>query len=170
MRALLVLLLLVPLTGCGYHAVGSASHLPTNVRTLTVPVFANKTQSYRTEVAYTQAVIRELNLRTNYRVANQGNGHEDAVLRGTILSQVTSPLTYDSTSGQTSSYIIAITADVTLVGSDGKVLWHNDAFAFRGNFQSTQDLNNFIQEDSAAVNRVARDFAQALVSTMLESF
>lgn len=170
MRALLVLFLLVPMVGCGYHTVGSASHVPAGVRTLAVPIFVNKTQAYHTEVAYTQAVVRELNTRTRYRVESAASGHEDAVLQGTILSQVTAPLTYDSTSGQTSSYLITITADVRLVGSDGQVLWRNDAFAYRGNFQSTQDLNNFIQEDSAAVNRVARDFAQALVSTMLESF
>jgi outer membrane lipopolysaccharide assembly protein LptE/RlpB len=170
MRTLVLLFLLFPMAGCGYHAVGSASHLPAGVRTLAVPIFANKTQAYRTEVAYTQAVVRELNLRTKYRVENQTKEQDDAVLRGTILSQVTAPLTYDSTSGQTSSYMVTITASAVLTGSDGQVLWRNDDFAFKAQFQSTQDLNNFIQEDSAAVNRVARDFAQALVSSMLEGF
>ena len=53
---------------------------------------------------------------------------------------------------------------------DYKVLYRNDAFAWREQYQSTQDLSGFIQEDGAAVKRMSRDFAQAVVSDMLESF
>ncbi len=56
------------LAGCGYHQVGAASHIPANVRTLGVPIFVSKVQAYNTETAFTQAVVRELNTRTNYRV------------------------------------------------------------------------------------------------------
>jgi hypothetical protein len=50
------------------------------------------------------------------------------------------------------------------------VLYRNSAFAWREQYQSTQDLSGFVQEDSAAVRRMSRDFAQALVSDMMESF
>lgn len=119
----------------------------------------------------TQAVIHEMNTRTRYRIVNTDDpAKADAVLRGTVLTQTVAPLTYDSTSGQTSSYLVTITAKVTLTGADGKVLYSNSKFSFRQQYQSTQDLSAFIQEDSAAVRRVSRDFAQALVSDMLESF
>ncbi len=52
----------------------------------------------------------------------------DATLRGTILTQTSRPLTYDSSSGQTSSYLITITAKVVLTARDGRVLYENDAF------------------------------------------
>lgn len=165
-------LFLVPallLTGCGYHAVGSASHIPSNVRTLAVPVFATRAQQFHTEFAFTQAVVTELDTRTRYRVV-QKDAPADATLSGTVLSEVASPLTYDSSSGQTSSYLITITAKVVLTASDGHVLYQNDALPFREQYQSTQDLSGFIQEDSPAVRRLARDFAQTLVSSMLESF
>jgi len=45
-------------SGCGYHQVGAATHLPANVRTLAVPVFQSKVQGFRTETAFTQAVAR----------------------------------------------------------------------------------------------------------------
>ena len=60
--------LLAPLAGCGYHVAGAATHIPANVRTLAVPVFATHAQAYHTEMALTQAVVRELNTRTRYRV------------------------------------------------------------------------------------------------------
>jgi hypothetical protein len=164
------LLLLLPLAGCGYHTVGSATHIPGNVRTLSVPIFATRAQAFHTEMAFTQATIRELNTRTKYRILNASSPDADATLSGTILSQTVAPLTYDATSGQSSSYLVTITAKVLLTAHDGRILYRNDAITFHEQYQSTQDLNGFIQEDTAAVNRVARDFAQALVSDMLESF
>jgi outer membrane lipopolysaccharide assembly protein LptE/RlpB len=170
MRAFSVLLLLMPLAGCGYHTVGSATHVPANVRTLAVPIFGTKVLAYHTEVAFTGAVVRELNTRTRWKILNDDTKDADAVLHGTILTQTPTPLTYDATSGQTSSYRITFTAQVILTARDGRELWRNDAFSFYEQYQSTQDLNGFIQEDTAAVNRTARDFAQAVVSDMLESF
>jgi outer membrane lipopolysaccharide assembly protein LptE/RlpB len=171
-RSILLLALLIPpaLTGCGYHAAGAATHLPASVRTLYVPVFATRAQAFHTEMAFTQAVVREFNTRTRYNIVNTDSASADATLRGTILSQTSSPLTYDSASGQTSSYLITITARVVLTDRNGRVLYQNDALAYREQYQSTQDLSGFIQEDGPAVQRVARDFAQALVSDILESF
>lgn len=159
------------MTGCGYHQAGAAAHIPVSVQTLAVPIFASKVQAFNTETEFTRAVVRELNTRTRYRVLTSGDGSEaDAVLKGTIVSETVSPLTYDSSSGQTSSYMVSVTADVRLVGHDGAVLYQNDAFAWREQYQSTQDLSGFVQEDGAAVRRMGQDFAQALVSDMMESF
>ena len=164
-------LALVLSAGCGYHKVGAATHIPTNVRTLAVPIFVSKVQAFNTETVFTRAVVRELNTRTSYRVVTSGDGSgADAVLKGTILTETVSPLTYDSSSGQTSSYLVSVTAKVQLVAHDGTVLYENDAFAWREQYQSTQDLSGFVQEDGAAVRRMGQDFAQALVSDMMESF
>ncbi len=159
------------LAGCGYHQVGAAAHIPANVRTEGVPIFTSKVQAYNTETVFTQATVRELNARTSYRVVTGANvEHTDAVLKGTIVTETVVPLTYDSTTGQTSSYLVNITARVQMVAHDGTVLYTNDAFAWREQYQSTEDFSGFVQEDGDAVRRMAKDFAQALVSDMLESF
>ncbi|MDE3103684.1 MAG: LptE family protein [Acidobacteriota bacterium] len=164
------MLCLLPLAGCDYHAAGAATHLPADVRTLAVPMFVTHVQAYHTELAFTQALVRELNTRTRYRILPDDHDDADATLRGTILTQTVAPLTYDATSGQTSSYLITITARVVLTAHDGRILYANDNLLFREQYQSTQDLNGFIQEDSPAVGRIARGFANAIVSDMLESF
>ena len=166
----LTLLLLVTLAGCGYHQAGSATHIPANVRTLAVPIFKTNVTAYHTEVAFTQAIIRELNTRTKYQILNTDSSDADATLHGTILTQTATPLTYDSTAGETSSYLITIIAAVVLTGHEGHILYQNDAITYHEQYQSTQDLSGFIQEDGYAVKRVARDFAQSVVSDMLESF
>jgi outer membrane lipopolysaccharide assembly protein LptE/RlpB len=165
-----LLFLCAMLSGCGYHTAGSATHVPPNVRTLAVPIFANKTQAYQTEIVFTGAVIHELNARTKYEINSAEHADADATLHGTILSQSIAPLTYDTATGQSSSYLITITAAVSLTARDGRVLYANNKLTYRQQYQSTQDLASFIQEDSPAVNRLAKDFAAAVVSDMLESF
>jgi outer membrane lipopolysaccharide assembly protein LptE/RlpB len=167
---LLTLLLMTTLTGCGYHQAGSATHIPATVRTLAVPIFATNVTAYHTEMAFTHATIRELNTRTKYRILDSDSDSADATLHGTILTQTIAPLTYDATTGQSSSYLVSITAKVLLTAHDGHILYRNDSVLYREQFQSTQDLSGFIQEDGYAVKRISRDFAQAIVSDMLESF
>jgi outer membrane lipopolysaccharide assembly protein LptE/RlpB len=161
---------LVLLSGCGYHPAGSAAHLPNAVRSLAVPVFTDTTQSYHTDVAFTQAIVQELSSRTSYRLITGDSPDADATLRGTItLFQIT-PLTYNSQTGQSSSFLITVKARVKILDRNGKVLYENPSYLFRQQYETTQDLASFIQEDSPAVQRLSRDFAQAVVSDILESF
>jgi outer membrane lipopolysaccharide assembly protein LptE/RlpB len=157
-------------TGCGYHQAGYATHIPADVRTLAVPIFASRVQTYHTEVSFTQAIIRELNTRTKYHVLQSDTPSADATLHGTILTEVISPLTYDSTTGETSSYLITLTAKIVLTDHDGRVLYENDNLLYHEQYQSTLDLSGFIQEGSPAVTRISRAFAIAVVSDLLESF
>jgi outer membrane lipopolysaccharide assembly protein LptE/RlpB len=166
--AMLACLLL--LAGCGYHPVGSPAHLPNTVHTLAVPMFQNTTQSYHTEVAFTQAVIRELSSRTPYKLVAGNDPDADATLDGTITVFQVTPLTYNSQTGQSSSFLITIKASLKVVDRNQKVLYQNSSYLFRQQYETSQDLASFIQEDNPAVLRLSRDFAQAVVSDILESF
>ena len=89
-------LALLSLSGCGYHTLGAATHLPPDVKTLAVPVFATRTEANGTETAMTEAVVREFATRTRFRVTTDAGADADAVLHGTILKQTTTPLTYNA--------------------------------------------------------------------------
>jgi outer membrane lipopolysaccharide assembly protein LptE/RlpB len=156
--------------GCGYHTVGSAAHFPPGARTLAVPVFTTRTNAYRTETVLTTAVVREFATRTRLRVTPYTTGDPDTVLHGTILTQTVAPLTYNSQTQQSSSFLITLTASVTLTARDGRVLYKNDNYVFRQQYQSTTDLPTFLEENPAAIERMSRDFARALVADVLESF
>ena len=156
--------------GCGYHTLGGATHLPQGVRTLAVPVFQTKTTLNHTETTMTQAVVRELLTRTRLRVVPSSDPDADATLHGTILSQVVTPLTYNSVTQESSSFLITVLVSAKLVAQDGHVLYANDNYVFRQQYQSTTDLTTYLQEDPAAMQRLSEDLARALVSDMLESF
>jgi len=159
---------LMGLSGCGYHSLGAATHLPPDMHTLYVPVFATRTEAYHTEVVMTDAVIREFAARSSFRVTPSANGDPDAVLHGTILQQMVQPLTYNTSTQQSSSFLVTMVVSVTLKGRDGKILYQNKNYVFREQYQSTTDLATFLDESPAAQQRLSRDFARALVADVLE--
>lgn len=168
--ALVFVLPLAVVAGCGYHTLGSASHLPEGVRTLAVPEFATRTDTYLAETVMTEAVIREFAARTRFRVTPVENDNADAVLRGTIMSQTVTPLTYNASTQQSTSFVITMVVSVTLTGRDGKVLYENKNYVYRQQYQSTADLPTFFEENPAAIQRLSREFARALVADVLEGF
>jgi outer membrane lipopolysaccharide assembly protein LptE/RlpB len=165
-----VLASLFGISGCGYHALGAATHLPPDVKTISIPLFVTRTEAYHTETVMTNAVIREFATRTRFRITPAEGTGADAVLRGTILKEAITPLTYNSSTQQSSSFLITIIVSVTLVGPDGKILYQNPNYVYREQYQATTDLATFIQEDPAAVDRMSRTFAHQLVADILESF
>ncbi len=166
----LTFLFLAGLGGCGYHTLGAATHLPPGLHTLAVPVFQTRTEIYGTETAMTDAVIREFAARTRFRVTPSSSEDADAVLHGTILKELVSPLTYNSATQQSSSFLITIIVSVTLNGRDGQVLYQNNNYTFRQQYESTSDLPTFLEEDPAAVERLSREFARQLVADVLEGY
>jgi outer membrane lipopolysaccharide assembly protein LptE/RlpB len=168
--ALALMALTLVCSGCGYHTLGAAEHLPPGVKTLAVPVFATKTESYHTETVMTQAVQREFATRTRMRVTPDANADADAVLHGTILQETVAPLTYNASTQQSSSFLITVVASVTLTGQDGTVLFENKNYVYRQQFQSTTNLPSFFEESPAAVERLSREFARQLVAEVLEGF
>ena len=171
MRVPVILLSLATLPafgGCGYHTLGAATHLPPDTRTLAVPVFATKTDSYHTEVAMTQAVIREFTQRSRLRVTPDTTDDPDVVVHGTILQETVAPLTYNTSTQQSSSFLVTIVVSVRLTARDGKVLYENGNYVFRQQYQTTTDLPDYFDESPAAIQRLSRDFARALVADVLE--
>jgi outer membrane lipopolysaccharide assembly protein LptE/RlpB len=166
------------LAGCGYHTLGSAAHLPATVHTLAIPIFKNKTQYYHTEVAMTQAVVREFNDRTRLAMTADPAA-ADAIVSGTIISESVQPLTYrtetttvnpGATTSVTSSFLVTINVNVLVTDRDKRILYQHTNYVFHEQFETTADPASFIEEDTPAVQRLSRDFAQALVSDILESF
>ena len=155
--------------GCGYHTAGHASVLPSDLRTLAVPAFVNQTQTYKIEQTLTAAVVQEFSTRTKYRITSDP-GSADATLRGTVLSTNTTPLTYDSQTGRASSVLVIVTMSVVLTDRQGKVLYQNPSYIFREQYQVSQELSSFFEEDSPAFQRLSRSFARTLVSNVLEAF
>jgi outer membrane lipopolysaccharide assembly protein LptE/RlpB len=166
----LVLLLALASAGCGYHTAGHAAKLPPDLKTIAIPTFVNHTHTYRVEQVLTTAVVREFLSRTHYRIANEASDSADATLRGDVLTTEFAPLTYDSSTGRASSALITVTMRVKLVDRQGKVLYQNENYVFREQYQVSREISSFFEEETPALDRLSGDFARTLVSNVLEAY
>lgn len=156
--------------GCSYHVAGRTSSLPSSWHTLAVPVFVNLTPTYRIEQRVTEAVMREFISRTKYRVTPSETG-ADAVLRGEITDIEAAPLLFDATSGHVTTMLVTLKLKVTLTDEETKkIVFEDDNFVFRNQYQVSGDVNRFFQEEDPALGRMARDFASDLAARVLEGF
>lgn len=155
---------------CGYHTAGHSAQLPETVKTIAIPAFKNETTSYRIEQMITASVVREFTTRTRYRIVHETGDDADATLQGTVLSTAASPLAYDTNTGQAASVLVVVSMKVSLTDRLGKVLYQNPSYVFREQYELSQDLKSFFEEDTPASRRLSRDFARTLVSNILEDF
>lgn len=155
--------------GCGYHTAGHVTTIPDTVHSIAVPAFINQTHTYKIEQMLTSAVVREMVTRTRYRIISNGDD-ADAILKGIVLSTYTTPMTYDSKTGRAASVLVVISLDVSLTDKQGGVLYRNPSYLFREQYEVSRDPNSFFEEDTPAYQRLSRDFAQTLVSNILEGF
>jgi hypothetical protein len=168
--SLATLALVLASVGCGYHVVGRNSLLPKSWHSIAVPVFVNHTMRYRLEQRFTQAVVRELESRTTYRVVPDPS-HADAVLHGEMTSIEAVPVLFDSTTGRATTMLVTVQLKVNLEDrATGKSVYKNDKFVFRDEYELTTDPKSFFEEEDPALGRMARDFASTLVSGILENF
>ena len=157
------------LAACGYHTAGRENLLPSDLRTIAIPAFVNHTQIYKIEQTLTSSVVQEFVTRTNYRITSDAKS-ADATLHGMVLSTYTTPLTYDTKTGRASSVLVVVTMSVSLQDRQGRILYENPSYTFREQYQVSQELSSFFEEDSPAFQRLSKDFARTLVSNVLEEF
>lgn len=166
----LALLVGIACAGCGYHVAGRASRLPSDWNSIAIPAFKNDTTRYRIEQRFTEAVIREFIERTKYRVV-QNVESADGVLHGEVLSIETSPVIFNSTTGEVETMIVTIHTKVLLVDNKtSKSVYKNDDMVFRDEYQISSDVQSFFDEQSPALGRMSKDFASKLVSNVVENF
>src|ERR1700722_2488427 len=96
LQAVFLLSLMLSTTACGYHEVGHANALPPTIHTIAIPAFASHSQTFRIEQLLTDAVIREFDARTQFKVIHDTRQDADAALKGTGLSATAAPLAYDA--------------------------------------------------------------------------
>ena len=161
---------LLLVNGCGYTTAGKATRVPTNIHTIAIPAFINQTQTYAIEQSITSAVVREFISRTKYHVTRDVGADDDAVLRGTVVSTQLSPLTYDAHTGRASSGLVTVNLRVSLTDKQGKVLFEDPNYIFREQYQISREISSFFREESPALDRLSRDVARTLVTSILENY
>jgi hypothetical protein len=149
------------------------NQLPTRIRTIAVPAFQNQALRYKIEHRFTEAVTKEIIRRgRGLRVQGEREG-ADAVVDGVIKSfSFTAVLLQPNDPNRRARiYEVTITAAVTVRDQiENRVLYDNQNYIFRGEFEFSADPRSFFNEEDPAVERMARSFAESVVSTLVNGF
>jgi hypothetical protein len=142
------------------------NQLPSRIKTVAVPAFQNNALRYKIESRFTEAVVNELIHRgRGLRVQGQREG-ADAVIEGVIKSFNYGGVLLDD-KGRARIFEVTIEAAVTVRDQTAnRVLYDNQNFVFRGEYEFANDPRNFFNEEDPAVQRMARNFAESIVSTL----
>jgi hypothetical protein len=153
--------------GCRYKRADLGRTLPAEIKTIAIPTFRNPSLRYRVEQRFTDAVTQELLRRARrFRLISE-ESKADAILTGEIKDLRSGGALLDDT-GRTRVFEIVILAGVTLRDRiHDKVLFDNQRISFKGEYELSDDPESFFNEENAAVDRLARDFAASVVSTIL---
>jgi hypothetical protein len=168
---LLVLVLVLSTTGCGYHLVGTASALPEELQTLYVKTFDNLTPWADVDQRVMEAVTLEWVRRRRFDLVDRQEG-ADLMLTGVIMGVQVTPVSLDDR-GRASEYQMALNTSVKLSdirGEEPKLLWEDKAFSRRTSYPVDPNARNYYDRQLLAMDELSREYARALVSAVLEGF
>jgi hypothetical protein len=152
---------------CGYKPVTNAG-LPKNIKRIAVPAFQFEAKGlrYRVESRFADAVSREVIKKGRGLTVQGPRENADAVVEGTIRDFNFTGVLLDR-EGRARVYEVSIVVAVTVRDlRANKVIYNNQNFIFRDSFEFSEDPRSFFNEEDPAVERMARSFAETLVSTI----
>jgi hypothetical protein len=156
---------------CGYQRAGTGGgSLPKDVKTIAIQPLKNGTLRYRVEQKFTAALAEEiLRRRLPVTLVNEPKS-ADVVLTGEIKNIRTGQALLDNR-GLARIFEITIQSGVTLRDQTrNRILFDNQNIEYRGEYEFSQDPRAFFNEEDPAIDRLARDFARSVVTTMLQGF
>jgi TolB-like protein len=155
--------------GCGYRLAGGNTFLPPHVRVIVITPFENQTTRPEIEQRVTEEVAREFAKRGGYKVVAETAG-ADALLEGAVTDLRTNPVQFNEEGRATRvETVVLIRATLRDLASD-QVLWSQAGLPFREQYDVPESQTEFVDQESLALDEIARGAAGALVSSILEGF
>jgi hypothetical protein len=169
--ALSLALVAFGLSSCGYHVAGTADLVPKDVHTIAIPAFTNNTVHYKLTDLLPEALSREFITRTRYQLVNDAT-QSDAVLNGAIVNYVAYPTLIDQSTGRTSGLQVIVILDVRLTDrATGKVIFARPRYEAHERYElATTNDTQYFDESIPAMQRLSKDVARDLVTSILENF
>ena len=164
---LLVLPVICMLAGCANYQYGTDALFPVGIQTVHVPVVRNDTFRHDLGPRLTEAIVREIELRSNYKVTSDPNA--DSTLQCRITSETKRVLS-ESATDDPRALDAAMPVRATWTRRDGRPLMQNSivptddvAIAFGQNSRFVPEAGQSID---TATQRMIESLASRIVSQM----
>jgi outer membrane lipopolysaccharide assembly protein LptE/RlpB len=155
--------------GCGYRLAGQNRFLPADLRIIGIPPFDNLTSHAEIDERISEQVLDEFR-RRGYKGAQAAADGAEAILQGAVTAYTTQPVAFTGR-GKASRVQVIVQARAALTDQrTHAVLWRQDHFIFRGEFDVDQTERGAIDREILAIDEISREFARTLVTSILEGF
>ncbi len=147
------------------YTVGNASAFDKSIRTVHVPIFANTTYAKGLEFELTDAVVKEIQRVTPWKVTS--SGFADTQLEATITEAELRRLSTQRDSGVTQEQAVEITIDFSFRDvRTGRTLVGKESFSASDTFIPANPIKERLEVgENAAIQRMARDIVKELRSS-----
>jgi outer membrane lipopolysaccharide assembly protein LptE/RlpB len=166
MRRLAALLALGLATGgCGYSLRGT---LPSHIRTVTIPVFANRTSEPAVENFLTSAVVEAFSTNGRLRVVNAARA--DSILEGEVVGYQIESVAFDA-AANVRQYRLVVTLNLLYRDlREERVVFERRGVQERANFSVVGAVSDTIARQESALRTAAAEIARSIVSLTVEPF
>jgi outer membrane lipopolysaccharide assembly protein LptE/RlpB len=157
------------LAACGYRLVGTASNIPPEIRKVYLKPLDNATGRVQVEQILTRAVADELVTRQRFEILSSAEG-ADGEIAGAVTAFNVRPVAFDA-DGRATEYEISITARVAFRQlAPEKVIWQNERYVFRDSYKLEASELGYFDRETPAIEATASNFAETMVTDLLEGF
>ncbi len=151
--------------GCGYTLQGD---LPDHLKTVSVPVFRNRTTEAGSESTITAAVINAFT--SNGRLKVVSLDQADSVLDGEVTGYQVQSLTYDSRLNLR-SYRLTVTMNVRFRDlRRTEMLWQQNGLVEEVSFDVAGQVSDTISREEGAVKQAALEIGRKVVNRAVDRF
>jgi len=166
MRLLLILVVLL-LSACGYHFPGQGGALPGGVKRIHITMFDNLTREPLLENRLTTEIIEIFSGRPNLRQVAIEDA--EAELTGRILSYDSRSISYQQ-GDQISKYRADMVVAVRLQRTDSQVLLWDGTVRWQTEYDAAADKMLQRDDERRAQDELARRLAEEIYSRLLDDF
>ncbi|MCC7147216.1 MAG: LptE family protein [Phycisphaeraceae bacterium] len=150
-------------TGCGYKA---QTTFPTNIKTIAIPIFENRSFYRGVEFDLTEALIKEIELRTPYKVVSPQMA--ETVLEGSIMQVGQSATSRADQTGLPEELEVRLTIDFRWTNvRTGETIRSRQGLTTVGRYIPSRVVG---QPFTVAQHQAAAEMADRIIATMREDW
>jgi|SRR3989338_570403 len=155
------------ITSCGYSLVGKGTSLPQNIKSISIPIFQNKSGEPNIEFEITNR-IRDGFIEDG-RLKMTGDGDSDLVLNGDIIKYSLKPIAFDSKDNVT-EYWVEIGVSIKLENRvNGNVILQQELYT-KWDYKVSQSVTEADVNRLEAIRQAGKKMAQEIVNIVIEGF
>ncbi len=164
---LIICFFIMSSAACGYHLVGTSPGLAARAGNIAIPVFVNNSSEPGIERNVTAKVIEFFIRDGRLKVVNKQSA--DLIFSGQIDHYEIRPVSFDNNNNAIEYWVI-MNIDVKLQDTDTKKNLIDQQFKSKWDYKVTSEVLSSERARINAIDEASRDFAERMVSIVIEGF